>query len=93
MPLSRLLFYIANQFGFLCGKSAVQQLLSFHNHNYSSVYHSISIMATNMMLSIRSFTRYLTVFHMLCLSFGITGKLWQWFRSYHLAKGSGATSM
>ena len=70
------------QFGFLRGKSTVQQLLLFLNY----IYHSISDGCQHDVIYLDFRKAFDSVPHnnLLCKlwSFGITGKLWQWFRSY-----------
>lgn len=55
---------------------------------FLSIYIIQFLMAVNMMLSILTFAKHLIVYHIIIYyvcklwSFGITGKVWQWFRSY-----------
>ena len=71
-----------NQFGFLHSKSTLQLLL-FLNH---TLYHSISDGCQHDVIYLDFHKAFDSVPHnnLLCKlwSFGITGKLWQWFRSY-----------
>ena len=72
------------QFGFLRGRSTIQQLLLFLNHICNSVYeghqHDVIYMDFCKAFDSISHNNLLTKLW----SFGIMGRLWQWFRCYLL---------
>ena len=72
------------QFGFLRGRSTIQQLLLFLNHICNSIseghQHNVIYMDFRKAFDSVSHNDLLTKLW----SFGITGRLWQWFRCYLL---------